>query len=197
MDLPHHLTIRTTRLRQAQFALVAGDHARRNKKVVWECRCECGNLVLLTINQLRHYKSCGCNHRKLGEENHRWKGHGGIPGSFWAAFRSSARRRGITIGISIEEAWTIFLRQDRKCALSDVQLDFAIPYKGGNTTASLDRIDSSKGYCPGNVQWVHKIINLMKWNLTTKRFVYFCGLVANPLRSETLPARPQLPCCSQ
>ena len=29
-------------------------------------------------------------------------------------------------------------------------------------TASLDRIDSTKGYVPGNIQWVHKDINRIK-----------------------------------
>ena len=32
-------------------------------------------------------------------------------------------------------------------------------YKG---TASLDRIDSTKGYVRGNIQWVHKDINWFK-----------------------------------
>lgn len=37
-------------------------------------------------------------------------------------------------------------------------------------TASLDRIDSTKGYVEENVQWVHKDVNFMKSNLTEQRF---------------------------
>jgi hypothetical protein len=43
----------------------------------------------------------------------------------------------------------------------------------------LDRVDSSKGYIEGNVQWVHKTINLMKQSFNQKEFIHFCKLVAN------------------
>ena len=46
-----------------------------------------------------------------------------------------------------------------------------------NITASLDRIDSSKGYIEGNVQWVHKRVNLMKGNMSTENFIEWCNLV--------------------
>lgn len=46
------------------------------------------------------------------------------------------------------------------------------------TTISLDRIDSTKGYIEGNVQWVHKSVNIMKSTLTQEQFINFCKLVA-------------------
>lgn len=45
-------------------------------------------------------------------------------------------------------------------------------------TASLDRIDSSKGYVIGNVQWVHKTINTMKMDLANSEFIKLCQMVA-------------------
>ena len=47
------------------------------------------------------------------------------------------------------------------------------------TTASLDRIDSSKGYIKGNIQWVLKDINLMKGSTDEDYFKFLCGLVKN------------------
>ena len=41
-------------------------------------------------------------------------------------------------------------------------------------TASVDRIDSNKGYEKGNIQIVHKIVNRMKWSLNQKAFIWFC-----------------------
>lgn len=38
----------------------------------------------------------------------------------------------------------------------------------------LDRIDSSKGYIEGNVQWVHKDVNMMKQNYSQKYFIEMC-----------------------
>lgn len=49
-------------------------------------------------------------------------------------------------------------------------------------TASLDRIDSSRGYVEGNVQWVHKDVNFMKQALSQERFVELCTLVAEKAR---------------
>ncbi len=47
-------------------------------------------------------------------------------------------------------------------------------------TASLDRIDSRLGYEPGNIQWVHKDVNQMKWHLSNDRFIEVCrAVVAN------------------
>lgn len=54
-------------------------------------------------------------------------------------------------------------------------LPIAIQQLGGD--ASLDRIDSSKGYIPGNVQWVDKRVNYMKQALPEGEFAELCRLV--------------------
>ena len=46
------------------------------------------------------------------------------------------------------------------------------------TSASLDRIDSSKGYIEGNVQWVHKDINKIKTDMSDNKFIEWCKLIA-------------------
>ena len=45
-------------------------------------------------------------------------------------------------------------------------------------TASLDRIDSEKGYVAGNVHWVHKTVNKMKMEFSVDDFVSVCKEVA-------------------
>jgi hypothetical protein len=93
--------------------------------------------------------------------------------------RNGAKRRGYAFKVTIEEAWALFLTQDRKCALSGVSLKIdPSDMRAGATTASLDRIDSRKGYISGNVQWVHVSINLMKQTLTVAEFVAWCSCVA-------------------
>lgn len=47
-----------------------------------------------------------------------------------------------------------------------------------NQTASLDRIDSSRGYELGNIQWVHKNINFAKQQLSNVDFIEMCKRVA-------------------
>ena len=63
-----------------------------------------------------------------------------------------------------------FLKQNKKCALTGSELEI-------NVTASVDRIDSKKGYTKDNVQWVHKKVNLMKGTMSQKDFIETCKSV--------------------
>ena len=46
-------------------------------------------------------------------------------------------------------------------------------------TASLDRIDNTKGYTQDNVQWVHKDINRIKSDLSQEYFLTLCKTVVD------------------
>ncbi len=65
--------------------------------------------------------------------------------------------------------------QGYRCAISGVELKVV---RNGTQTASLDRIDSSKGYTRENIQWLHKDVNLMKRNMTDENFVQWCKVIA-------------------
>ena len=91
--------------------------------------------------------------------------------------KSSAVRRNIPFDISIRFLWELFLQQHQNCSLTGEPLKFDVRVK--HQTASLDRIDSSKGYIVGNVQWVHKDINNMKQSLSQAQFIEWCKKVVN------------------
>jgi hypothetical protein len=60
-----------------------------------------------------------------------------------------------------------------------MEIHFASKRKeSATTTASLDRIDSDKGYAEDNVQWVHKKINSMKQTMRDELFIEMCKRVA-------------------
>lgn len=101
-------------------------------------------------------------------------GYGEISGTFWARVRKNARIRDLDLQVTAEDAWKIFLAQDRTCALSGVPIGF----DQGNATASLDRIDSDGHYTSDNVQWVHKTVNIMKNKVSEDEFIYFCSRIA-------------------
>jgi hypothetical protein len=114
---------------------------------------------------------------------------GDLNASIYNMYKRSAYKRNLQFEVSKEFLWDLFLKQDRKCSLSGLPLKMAtmqIFSKNGNSkfydrsliTASLDRINSQKGYFEDNVQWVHKIINIMKGNLSDNDFIYFCKNVA-------------------
>lgn len=105
--------------------------------------------------------------------------------NYWASLRTCAKKRGLEFLVSIEYGWELFIKQDRKCAISNLELKFRDSCSNKKTqTASLDRIDSSKGYIEGNVQWVHKVVNRMKWDLDQKDLVQFCCIIADFSRGK-------------
>lgn len=146
-------------------------------KTWFDCECECGIKRRVSASKLVRgcVKSCQkCKNR--GSVNAKWKGHYEISGTYFKNLKMGALTRSgskAIFEISPDYIWQLFLKQDRKCALSGLSIAFATDsYSRG--TASLDRIDSTKGYIEGNVQWVHKEVNRMKTDFTQDRFLELC-----------------------
>lgn len=61
-------------------------------------------------------------------------------------------------------------------------------------TASLDRIDSTKGYIESNVQWLHKDINNIKQDYSVNELLAYCKLIINnyepTIQNKNLLSRP-------
>lgn len=95
-----------------------------------------------------------------------------ISGRYWSDIIRGAKYRNLDFNISMQYAWNLFIKQNKKCALSGVEIEF---YKCGNKrnkqTASLDRIDSKSGYIIDNVQWVHKTIQRIKMDMLDKDLI--------------------------
>lgn len=103
-----------------------------------------------------------------------YKGYEDLSGKIWSGIKYSAKRRGISFSkdLTIQYAWELFIKQNKKCALSGLDISLNKCYKEKNT-ASLDRINSSKGYSKSNIQWVHKDVNFIKGSLNERDFVSF------------------------
>jgi hypothetical protein len=151
---------------------------KRGWASVFRCQCDCGTIInvlgskLTGKNPKNMRQTCGCI--ELGHKNPMFKGCGEISLEKWAIIKSSAKKRNIPFNITIQQIWELFLNQNRKCALTGEILSFNISQRQRNGTASLDRIDSSKGYSIDNIQWVHKDINFMKRVLSQEKFFEWC-----------------------
>lgn len=142
------------------------------KLALWECVCVCGNTVTYRGSDLRQnkIKTCGC---RVGIESKRnWSGFGFIPKGYWSSLVRNAENRNIKFGVTIEELNSLFVEQGKICKLSGMPISFE------DGTASLDRIDNSKGYVKFNVQWLHKDVNKIKSTLQQQYFVSLCKLIA-------------------
>ena len=150
----------------------------------WKCLCECGNIRFYTRQNILKgtLKSCGCFKQECrGKQHKNWNGVGEIGASVVCRIRATANRRNIPFSVDAKYLWEVFLKQNKKCVLSGLPLDFPVSswdVKHGKGTASLDRINSSLGYVHDNVQWVHKDINMMKQQFSQNHFIDMCRLVS-------------------
>lgn len=143
-------------------------------------RCDCGKTVVVRDRDVVNgaTKSCGCRRKRSGKDSVHFTGYEEITGAFWNSIQCNARHRGKSIEVTLPEVWEKFLTQDRRCAFTDTLLTFETGSGKHDGTASLDRIDSSKGYTRDNVQWVHKDINYIKRDLSDADFIALCKKVA-------------------
>ena len=65
------------------------------------------------------------------------------------------------------------------CAISGIPITYKKMCRQTDCTASLDRIDSSKGYVKGNTQWVHKDINRMRMQMSMDKFISVCKQISD------------------
>lgn len=168
------------------LTIVGFDHHDFDNQWWMEIKCDCGNRSQEILRKLKlgRRKTCGitgCKYfhsiRALNGRKANFTGHKEIYGSRWAAWRIGAEKRDLQFTVTPQYAWRIYLKQKRRCALTGVEIDFGNSYSK-LLSASLDRKDSTKGYIKGNIQWVHKIVNLMKRSMSDEEFIEWGRRVA-------------------
>jgi len=152
---------------------------KKNNLTYWLCECDCGYVLEVKSNSLMNGRSTQCSNcarKEVGLKNR--KGYGEISGDMWAQIKRYASSKKIIFNVRIEEAWDIVLKQNKKCKLSGLDLEFSgYPYNSDKTTAMLDTIIPEQGYITGNIQWVHKDIFLIKKSLKNDDFICLCNKV--------------------
>lgn len=153
----------------------------RNLKV--RASCDCGRTVIMNWGAFKNNKTCGqCKFKK---ERHTDCKNGKFIGRhYFLAIKKRAQKKSWDFNLSVEFMDNLLALQNFKCALTGLPISGTMEKSGG--TASLDRIDSSKGYVVGNVQWVHRTINMMKWKLKQIDFIEFCRLVTESYNNNTI-----------
>lgn len=164
-----------TKMISGRLIVIKFDGYNKSGDYIWLCQCKCGNKVKeLARSLLRKdspVKSCGCARRN----NSNWES---VPPWIISIFKVRAQNRDIDFNLSLEYCDKLFRDQNQCCAISGVTLNFGRRRNTVETTASLDRIDSNQDYEEGNVQWVHKRINIMKNNLSDQEFIKWCKAIA-------------------
>lgn len=139
--------------------LIAIKKTKHKGKLVWECKCDCGNTTYQVAYYLEHgrSKSCGCKARERNARGinttHGLKHKNKRLYSIWKNMKQRCTNSNIESyenyggrGISVCELWS----------------DYGEFYKwsinnGYNDELTIDRINNDGNYEPGNCRWVDKI----------------------------------------
>jgi hypothetical protein len=150
-----------------------------------EVRCKCGKVLLVSCYSIVKNTSKGCLDcsfkAKEGAGNPAFVGYGIVPGRFANRFikKKSPKEPCTITAKDIEE---LYFKQHQKCALTGLPISFEntnIRTRDLSCTASIDRIDSSRGYTLGNIQLVHKDVNTMKNAFEQEYFIKMCKLIVS------------------
>ncbi len=163
----------------------------------FKVKCSCGNIKIIRADLLESGKRKICKScisrkiykesielgRKVGFITHHI-GVGNLTKTAYSHFKRNATRRELIWDLDIDFLWELFLKQDKKCKLSGLDIHLTERRNNSNVdwklmTASLDRIDSKKGYTKDNVQWLHKEINRLKNNYDQNYFIEMCKMIVN------------------
>jgi hypothetical protein len=108
--------------------------------------------------------------------------HAHIPNYVYIRLKKGAEYRKIDFEITKDDIWGLFIKQNRKCALTGCDIIFS--KIKGETTASVDRIDSKKIYTLDNIQIVHKDINRLKMAFPVDVFISMCKKVSDNFKNK-------------
>lgn len=149
---------------------------RKDGKVLerqYKCKCDCGTVKYIRTSHITRGLSKQCDKCRL--QSYYTVKVGCIPMVDIRRYKTGALKRKKEWAINPQYLYDLYEEQCHLCAISGIPIGFSEKGMGSAgakyiSTASLDRIDSSKGYIEGNVQWVHKDINKMKMNLQESKF---------------------------
>ena len=156
---------------------------RNNTKKTGECICDnCGvtfNKPLTEIrrsekNKRKHFCSRTCvgknNSKNFGDRasNYRISQHSNNRMDGFTKFRYHYRnilKRDKEVTVTLDDLKEMWDEQQGICPFTKINLTLSSYTKISKNpiyTASLDRIDSTKGYIKGNIRWISRAINWMK-----------------------------------
>lgn len=135
-----------------------------DKRIVWLCRCDCGNLTEVTVHELRsgNTKSCGCLKREKLKRGIGFK-HGGKGTRLYRIWKGTKKRCYMESVNGYKRYGGRGIRVCREWLHNFVAFkDWALA-NGYAVNLTIDRINNNGDYTPDNCQWLTRSENTKKY----------------------------------
>lgn len=156
------------RLKVIEFMGINSGHTK------WQCRCDCGNTVIVSANNLKsgNTKSCGC----LDKENlikacSKKEGEASF-NRLYVDYKKHAKKKNLIFDLSKDEFRKITSQNCYYCGTNPEQI--SNPSKKGNNYYiynGIDRFEPSLGYIKSNCVPACKNCNFAKRNMNSDEFL--------------------------
>lgn len=163
----------------------------KKKEIYWKCICECGNEHIVTTTNLKNgnTRSCGClrferlNGIHYSERDIELDIFRPILTSCRTRSKGNKNHRVIEFNLDLNDLKKQWQKQKGICIYTDMKLllpSWGDTKRGGDIhLASVDRIDSTKGYTKDNIQFVCLMANYAKNCFTHEDMLYFCEQIGS------------------
>lgn len=161
---------------------------RQDRKIFWECICDCGTVkeILVTALVRNLTKSCGCLRREtIPPYNKLPKGEASF-NTVYKSYELNSKKRDYIFPLTKDEFRNLTSSNCFYCNAPPSQI-----LAKGNTSMNdfyiyngIDRLDNSKGYELDNCVPCCGICNHMKGTMTVYEFIEQCQQILNKVPEE-------------
>ena len=149
------------------------------------CACKFSNLKQSENRKI--WSNSEANKENLLKHNYSVQRYINDPKYQFSYYLRNCKRRYKECSITLDDLYEQWQKQNGICPYSGIKLNIATYTKNHKDpiyTASVDRIDSSKGYIPGNIQFVSTCINYLKNTMSDSDTKFICRCIAEHFYSD-------------